>query len=187
MSYLGRIESRSGGGTGGSRHATDSSGVWTVQGSGADIWGTADSFQFVHQTMTDNGRVEARVSDLQNTNPLAKVGVMVRRDLTTGPENAVAATSRSDSLHPSRPLITNPHLNSERPPFGLKKLVSAATKRIESQFERLRALSLFVNLLDVSTQCAARRQRSPGVRGKSFSSQEGRLTLAPATASITGF
>jgi hypothetical protein len=66
--------------------ATQSNGNWTVQGSGADIWGTSDSFQFVHQTMTDSGRVEARVSDLQNTNPFAKVGVMVRAGL--GPDAA---------------------------------------------------------------------------------------------------
>jgi hypothetical protein len=65
---------------------SESNGTWTVQGSGADIWGTSDSFQFVHQTMTDNGRVEARVSDLQNTNPFAKVGVMVRAGL--GPDAA---------------------------------------------------------------------------------------------------
>jgi len=66
--------------------ATQSNGNWTVQGSGADIWGTSDSFQFVHQTMTDSGRVEARISDLQNTNPFAKVGVMVRAGL--GPDAA---------------------------------------------------------------------------------------------------
>jgi hypothetical protein len=36
--------------------------------------------------MTDSGRVEARISDLQNTNPFAKVGVMVRAGL--GPDAA---------------------------------------------------------------------------------------------------
>jgi hypothetical protein len=66
--------------------ATESNGTWNVQGSGADIWGTSDSFQFVHKTMGASGRVEARVSDLQNTNPFAKVGVMVRAGL--GPDAA---------------------------------------------------------------------------------------------------
>jgi hypothetical protein len=66
--------------------ATQSTGSWTVQGSGADIWGTSDSFQFVHQTMTDSGRVDARVADLQNTSTFAKVGVMVRAGL--GPDAA---------------------------------------------------------------------------------------------------
>jgi hypothetical protein len=66
--------------------SSESAGTWTIQGSGADIWGTSDSFQFVYQTMTDNGRVEARVTDLQNTNPFAKVGVMVRAGL--GPDAA---------------------------------------------------------------------------------------------------
>jgi len=66
--------------------ASESSGTWTVQGSGSDIWGTSDSFQFVHKTMGDSGRVEARISDLQNTNPFAKAGVMVRAGL--GPDAA---------------------------------------------------------------------------------------------------
>jgi hypothetical protein len=29
--------------------AGESGNTWTVQGSGADIWGTSDSFQFLHQ------------------------------------------------------------------------------------------------------------------------------------------
>src|SRR4029077_16557053 len=66
--------------------ASESNGTWTVQGSGSDIWGTSDSFQFVHKTMGDSGRVEARISDLQNTNLFAKAGVMVRAGL--GPDAA---------------------------------------------------------------------------------------------------
>jgi Cu/Zn superoxide dismutase len=69
--------------------ASESNGTWTVQGSGADIWGTADSFQFLHQTMTANSRVDARVLDLQNTNSFAKAGVMVRAGLGADAATAI--------------------------------------------------------------------------------------------------
>jgi hypothetical protein len=59
-----------------------------VQGSGADIWGDADSFQFVHQTSSDIGSAQAIVVDLQNTNTFAKAGVMVRSSLA--PDAAMA-------------------------------------------------------------------------------------------------
>ena len=58
--------------------ASQSDGTWTVSGSGADIWGTSDSFQFVHVTGASNWAIEARVMDLQDTNTFAKAGVMLR-------------------------------------------------------------------------------------------------------------
>jgi hypothetical protein len=64
-------------------------GSWTVQGSGADIWGTADSFQFVHQTSRDFGSAQATVVDLQNTNPFAKAGLMVRSSLAPDAATAI--------------------------------------------------------------------------------------------------
>ncbi|HVZ22473.1 MAG TPA: hypothetical protein VG871_15475 [Vicinamibacterales bacterium] len=58
--------------------ATQSNGTWTVQGSGADIWGTSDEFHFLRQTASGSGYVVVRVDDLQNTNAFAKAGTMVR-------------------------------------------------------------------------------------------------------------
>ncbi len=54
-------------------------GVWTVQGAGGDIWGTNDAFQFLYHAVTgDSGHLVVRVDDVQNTNPFAKAGVMLR-------------------------------------------------------------------------------------------------------------
>jgi len=64
--------------------ATQSGGTWTVSGSGANIWGTSDSFQFVHVTSSVTSAVEARVVDLQNTDTFAKAGVMVRASTAAG-------------------------------------------------------------------------------------------------------
>jgi hypothetical protein len=64
--------------------ADQSNGVYTVKGSGADIYGTADAFHFAHQQLSGNATIVARVTSLQNTNSSAKAVVMIREDLRAG-------------------------------------------------------------------------------------------------------
>jgi hypothetical protein len=59
-------------------------GTYTVKGSGVDIWGTADSFQFDSQAFTGDGTITARVVSETNTNAWAKAGVMFRETLGSG-------------------------------------------------------------------------------------------------------
>jgi hypothetical protein len=54
-------------------------GTWTIQGGGADIFGPADSFHFVWQTLVADGTIQARVSSQQNTSNWAKAGLMLRQ------------------------------------------------------------------------------------------------------------
>ena len=70
-----------------------SSGAYTVNGSGADIWGAADQFQFVWQAITGDVTVTARVTAQQNTNAWAKAGVMIREDLSAGSRHAMTAVT----------------------------------------------------------------------------------------------
>ena len=62
--------------------------TFTVRGSGADIWNTADAFQFVSETLTGDGSITARVVSQTNTDPWAKAGVMFRETLAVGASNA---------------------------------------------------------------------------------------------------
>jgi fibronectin type 3 domain-containing protein/regulation of enolase protein 1 (concanavalin A-like superfamily) len=64
------------------------SGVFTLDGAGADIQGTADAFRFTYVTTTGNFTIEARVTSLENTDPWAKAGVMIRASLAAGAANA---------------------------------------------------------------------------------------------------
>jgi hypothetical protein len=57
---------------------SQSGGTFTVKGSGTDIWGTSDTFQFVSTPMTGNGTVTARVVSETATNAWTKAGVMIR-------------------------------------------------------------------------------------------------------------
>ena len=56
--------------------------TFSVVGSGTDIWGTADAFNFAYQSMTGDGLLVARVASLGNTNSWAKAAVMIRNGLS---------------------------------------------------------------------------------------------------------
>ena len=61
--------------------ATHSSGVFTVNGAGSDVWGTADQFMFVYQRITGDVDIRAKVEDLDGSSGYAKAGVMIRATL----------------------------------------------------------------------------------------------------------
>ncbi|MFO1417468.1 MAG: PQQ-dependent sugar dehydrogenase [Methylotetracoccus sp.] len=63
----------------------------TVRGAGADIGGASDSFQLVHQSLSGDGSITARVATSNPTDPLAKVGVMIRAGLGAGAQHALMA------------------------------------------------------------------------------------------------
>ncbi|HTB84169.1 MAG TPA: hypothetical protein VK742_10990 [Candidatus Sulfotelmatobacter sp.] len=71
-------------------NARYSSGVWTVNGSGTAIVGTADQFRYVYQPLSGDCDIRARVSSQQNTSPNAVAGLMIRETLDSG--GAFAAT-----------------------------------------------------------------------------------------------
>jgi len=68
--------------------ASVSNGTWTVSGSGADIWGTADEFHFAYQQMPTQFEIVTRVDSVQNVNAWTKAGLMVRTSLDPGGSQA---------------------------------------------------------------------------------------------------
>lgn len=59
-------------------------GLYTVRGSGADIWNNADQFHFVYRQLSGDGQIVARVASVQNTHARAKAGLMFRESLAVG-------------------------------------------------------------------------------------------------------
>jgi regulation of enolase protein 1 (concanavalin A-like superfamily) len=57
------------------------SGLFTLQGGGGDIWGAADAFTYVYQSLMDDGQMVVRVDSLENTDGFAKAGIMIRESL----------------------------------------------------------------------------------------------------------
>jgi hypothetical protein len=62
------------------KSATD----FLVGGGGTDIWNTADQFRLAAKRLTGNGAIAAKVVSLVNTDPWAKIGVMIRESLAPG-------------------------------------------------------------------------------------------------------
>lgn len=65
----------------------------TVTGAGADVWGTADQFQFVYQRVSGDLDIKARVDSILHTDPWSKAGVMIRSSLSAGAAHGFALVS----------------------------------------------------------------------------------------------
>jgi len=66
-------------------------GIFTITGSGLDIWNYGDAFRFVYQTRTGDGTLAARVVSQSPSDPWAKAGVMIREFSDTGARHGFAA------------------------------------------------------------------------------------------------
>ena len=71
--------------TGSASHAA---GTFTVEGSGADIGGSADEFRYLYQTATGDCDITVRVASVENTNAQAKAGIMIRETTAEGSRHA---------------------------------------------------------------------------------------------------
>ena len=78
--------------------ASFSSGVFTVAGAGSDIWGAADSFHFVYQSLGGDGQIIARVTAMQNTSANAKAGMMFRSSLASTAANVILDVTPSGNI-----------------------------------------------------------------------------------------
>jgi regulation of enolase protein 1 (concanavalin A-like superfamily) len=97
--------------------SSSSAGTYTIGGSGVDIWGTADSFQFDSETFTGDGTITARVVSQTNTNAWAKAGVMFRETLGAGSSFAAVVIA-----------YANPSLIEVRIGTGKAAVSTAGTK-----------------------------------------------------------
>jgi thiol-disulfide isomerase/thioredoxin len=69
----------------------NSDGVYTIVGSGDDIWDKADAFRYVYLPMSGDGEIEAKINSYSIPNRLLKVGVMIRESIKPGARYAMAA------------------------------------------------------------------------------------------------
>ena len=61
--------------------------TYTLKGSGADIWGTADGFHFLSQSISGDFVITARLASISDTDYWAKAGLMVRETNATNAKN----------------------------------------------------------------------------------------------------
>ncbi|MEA2734466.1 MAG: hypothetical protein QOE14_917, partial [Humisphaera sp.] len=99
--------------------------TYTVRGGGADIWGTSDQFHYLYRPLVGNGEIIAHVASVQNTNGLAKAGVMLREtlaadskhvNLSVGPDGWTRMVSRLTTAGSS----TSQSLSGAAAPYWIK-------------------------------------------------------------------
>jgi hypothetical protein len=81
-------------------------GTYTMTATGGDIWNDADEFHYAFKTLTGAGSIVAQVLSVDDTDPWAKAGVMIRETLGAGskfaavyitPGNGCRFQARSDT------------------------------------------------------------------------------------------
>jgi regulation of enolase protein 1 (concanavalin A-like superfamily) len=86
------------GATGVTGSSSYANGVFTVRGAGADVWGTADAFQYVYQPLSGDGAIVARVASVQYVAAWTKVGVMIRNTLSPSSAHAFMLVSAGKGI-----------------------------------------------------------------------------------------
>ncbi len=82
----------------GSAQFGDADGKLTVKGSGGDIWGNADAFQFAWQPVSGDCELVACVASVQPQFSQAKVGIMIRADFAKDASHVGAFASSGNKI-----------------------------------------------------------------------------------------
>jgi hypothetical protein len=73
-------------------------GTYTMTGSGTDIWDRADEFHFAYKELSGTGAIIAKVESVENTDPWAKAGVMIRDTLESDSANVAVLVTPENGV-----------------------------------------------------------------------------------------
>ena len=114
-------------GVAGSVQFSGKDGKFTVKGSGADIWAQADAFHFVWQPVAGDCEVVARVMAIQAANQSAKIGLMIRSDLSKDASHgSVFAQPGNTAQFVSRKTAGKPSTSKSKPGARLPRWLKIA-------------------------------------------------------------
>ncbi len=97
--------------------ATFASGTFTVNASGADIENESDAFHYVYQQVAGDVTVIARVVSIQNTDPWAKGGVMIRETLAADSKHAMTVVTPGNGVVFQRRVTTGGSTDTTQGPL----------------------------------------------------------------------
>ena len=72
--------------------------TFELTGHGIDIGGTADQFRYAFKTLVGNGEIKVRITDLDNTDPDNKFGIMIRESLAPGSRSSFLGLTSANSV-----------------------------------------------------------------------------------------
>lgn len=74
-------------------------GTYTITGTGTDIFGASDEFHFAYkEILTGTASITAKIENLDNTDPFAKAGVMIRDTLEADSRNTALLITPENGL-----------------------------------------------------------------------------------------
>ncbi|MCX5645256.1 MAG: protein kinase [Phycisphaerae bacterium] len=76
---LGSAKPADAGNLAGSVQYNETAETYAIRGCGMDIWQMFDEFHFAHKTLQGDGSITARIDSIEDTDPRAKTGVMIRK------------------------------------------------------------------------------------------------------------
>jgi FG-GAP-like repeat len=122
---------------GASGSGTYNSGTFTVEGSGADIWGTDDAFHYVYRQMPQDGYMTVRVADVIGSQSWTKVGLMIRESAATNARHYSLFATETKGIVYQRRLTTggtslNTTIASGSAPIRFRITRTGTTVRLES-------------------------------------------------------
>ena len=79
-------------------NATSNGGTIAVTGAGADIGGKSDEFHYAYLPVSGDVEIRVRVDSLQNIDPVAKAGLMIRESLTDTARHAFMFVSAGQGV-----------------------------------------------------------------------------------------
>ena len=76
----------------------DPAGTYTMTATGADIWDTSDEFHFAFKELTSAGSIIVKVESVEQTDPWAKAGVMIRDTLDADSVHAMVVVTPTQGV-----------------------------------------------------------------------------------------
>jgi hypothetical protein len=73
-------------------------GVWTISGSGADIWQTSDQFNFQPWLVWGDCTITCRITSLSAGDPWQKLGIMIRDGYNSGSAYAMLCATYNNGI-----------------------------------------------------------------------------------------
>ena len=91
-------EARDVGSVGIAGSAAELNGTFTLDGAGADIWGTADAFHYAYRSIAGDGTITAKVASIDGTQAWTKMGVMMRGGTAANAPHALMLVSTAKGV-----------------------------------------------------------------------------------------
>jgi hypothetical protein len=119
----------------------EAAGTTTIVGRGADIWGTADEFQYAYTTLTGDGSMTVKVESLDYTDPWTKAGIMIRETLDAGSSFAAVFATGENGVRFQARTMADQDATSDTPVATdeQKALTPAVWIKIERMFPMVNA------------------------------------------------